>query len=334
MIELIGVLAILAIVVSVTTESILSRVAATRRQAEVSEMARIVACMEKVVKRDHQLPAPSDWPSLVAAGLACPPSLIHTNSYGAPRLWIPDPGWNIAGRGPLMAYRQDAYGTAKPQRIRVLLVSAPSGVVPEPSESEFERWWESLAGAISPGGTWAETFRDDDVVVERIGFEPLFHRVVLNNLSTDIPARWAVDRVEDAGSCSPGRHHEAYYIESSRLLLLDSRGAIQEVVLIQDASSWVFDAGRWHRHLGPSSGSGLNELARIPSELAAMPALSGLEPVEVADAMYDLMAAYIRWSADDFRRAEAPSFSMLPSHRRVAEAAERLADVSAHFLQP
>ena len=333
LIELIGVLAILGILASVTTESILSRMVATRRRAEAVEMSRIVSCVERSVRRERQLPEPSDWSSVVAAGLACPISVIRTNSHGAPRLWVPDPAWTLAGRGPATAYRQDAYGTSKPESIRALLISAPQGAVVDPAGLEFGAWWESSPGKIPSGGGWDGSVPADDVVVERMGFEPLFHKVILNNLSNELTAQWAVDRSEDVGSCGPGRHHEAYYIETSRLMLLDSVGAIQDVVLVEGPSSWVFDAGRWHRRLGPVSDPNPAGRARIAADLMALPAFRGMESVELADAMYDLMGAYVRWSADGFRRAGA-AVPMSPSHRRVAEAAERLDDVSAHFLQP
>lgn len=333
LIELIGVLAILGILAAVTTESILCKMVATRRRAEAEEMSRIVTCVERLVRRDHQLPAPSDWSRMVAAGLACPISVIQTNSHGAPRLWVPDPAWILAGRGPAMPYLQDAYGTSKPESIRALLISAPQGAVMDPTGLGFEAWWQSPPGVIAPGGGWDRSVHADDVVVERMGFEPLFHRVILNNLSNELTAQWAVDRSEDVGSCSPGRHHEAYYIETSRLLLLDSAGMIQDVVLVEGPSSWVFYAGRWHRRLGPASEPNPTGRAWIASDLMALPAFHGMEPVELADAMYDLMGAYIRWSADGFRRVGA-AVPMSPSHRRVAEAAERLGDVATHFLQP
>ena len=332
LIELIGVLAVLAVLASVVTESVLSKVTATQRTAEEAELSRMVSCVERMVRRDHQLPAPSDWPTMVAAGLACPHSLIRTNPQGVPRIWITDPRWSLAGRGSAMAYRQDAYGTPKPEKVRALLLSPVDGTPLDPMGLEFESWWEGSSRALPLGGSEDTSIRENEVLVERIGFAPLFHRVVLNNLSTDLPARWAVDRIEDEGSCSPGRCHEAYYIDTSRLLLIDSRGAIQEVVLVEGYSSWVFQAGRWHRSLSSESGSTLTRLTEIPSALAVLPARSGLEPLEIADTMYDFMAAYLRWSADGFRIEGIPTSPMPPSRRRVTEAAERLVDVTRHFL--
>jgi prepilin-type N-terminal cleavage/methylation domain-containing protein len=334
LIELIGVLAVLAILASMTTESVLTKAAAARRQAEMVEMSRIGASVKESVRRDHKLPTTSDWSSMAAAGLACPPSLIRTNPQGVLRFWVPDPRWALAGRSPSMAYQQDAYGTPKPVKTRALLISAPNGAVVDPAGLEFEAWWEGLSGVTPSGGVRDEGFRDDDFVVERLGFEPLFHRVVLNNLSTDSPARWAVDRGEDQGSCAPGRRHEAYYIESSRLLLIDSRGVIQDVVLVEEPSSWVFAAGRWHRRMGLESGPTQTDLAQIPLDLALLPAFSGMAQLEVSDAMYDLMGAYLRWSADGFRSVGPPASPVLPARRRVLEAAERLVDVSGHFLKP
>jgi prepilin-type N-terminal cleavage/methylation domain-containing protein len=332
LIELIGVLAVLAVLASVVTESVLSKVASTQRTAEEGELLRMVSCVERMVRRDHQLPAPSDWPSMVAAGLACPHSLIRTNPQGVPRLWVPDPGWTLAGRGSGMAYRQDAYGTPKPEKIRALLMSPLNGTPLDPTGLDFESWWQGSSRATRLGGSENARILENDVLVERVGFAPLFHRVVLNNLSTDLPARWAVDRIVDEGSCSPGRRHEAYYIETSRLLLIDSRGAIQEVALVEGSSSWVFQAGRWHRSLSAESGSTLTRLTEIPSALAALPDLSGLDPLEITDAMYDFMAAYLRWSADGYRVDGIPTSPMPPSRRRVTDAAERLVDVARLFL--
>jgi prepilin-type N-terminal cleavage/methylation domain-containing protein len=127
LIELIGVLAVIAVLASVVTESVLSKVTATQRTAEEAELSKIVSCVERMVRRDHQLPAASDWATMVAAGLACPHSLIRTNPQGVPRIWVTDPGWTLAGRGSAMAYRQDAYGTPKPEKVRALLQSPPVG---------------------------------------------------------------------------------------------------------------------------------------------------------------------------------------------------------------
>jgi prepilin-type N-terminal cleavage/methylation domain-containing protein len=334
LIELIGVLTVLALLASVVTESVLSRVAATQRQAEEAELSRMVTCVERMVRRNHRLPGPSDWSSIVAEGLGCPHSLIRTNPQGVPRLWLPDPGWTVAGRDSGMAYRQDAYGTPKPERIRALLISPSNGTLLDPAGLDFESWWERSSEAVPVVRSEDVKLPEADILVERIGFAPLFHRVVLNNLSTDLPARWAVDRIEDAGSCGPGRRHEAHYMDTSRLLLIDSSGSIQEVVLVESASSWVFEAGRWHRSLSAESGSAVTSLTRISSDLAALPAVSGLEPLEIADAMYDFMGAYLRWSADGYRAEGIPAAPIPPSQRRVVEAAERLMDVAGRFLGP
>ncbi|MFM7215808.1 MAG: type II secretion system protein [Verrucomicrobiota bacterium] len=333
LIELIGVLAILAILASVTTEAVLSRMVASRRQAEVAEMSRLVASMERWVRRDHRLPAPSEWPAVLATGSATPITRIRTNLHGAPRVWVPDPGWTLAGRGPAMGYRQDAFGTSKPEGLRMLLISAPNEAMENPSGLGFQARWESPTGVMPAHAPRDGVVAADEVVVERIGFEPLFHRVILNNRSTSLPARWAVDRVDAVGSCGPGGHHEAYYIETSQLLLLDSAGDIQETVLVEGSSSWVFDGGRWHRRLGTASVLAPTEAARWVSELSELPAFRGVEPVELAEAMYDLMGAHGRWSADGFRRT-GTSALMVPSHRRLTEAAQRLIDVSTHLLQP
>lgn len=232
-----------------------------------------------------------------------------------------------------MGYRQDAFGTSKPEGLRMLLISAPNEAMKNPSRLEFQARWESPTGAMPAHAPRDGVVAADEVVVERIGFEPLFHRVILNNRSTSLPARWAVDRVDAVGSCRPEGHHEAYYIETSQFLLLDSAGDIQETVLVEDSSSWVFDGGRWHRRFGTASVLAPTEAARKVSELLELPAFRGVEPVELAEAMYDLMGAHGRWSADGFRRM-GTSALVVPSHRRLTEAAQRLIDVSTHLLQP
>ena len=231
-----------------------------------------------------------------------------------------------------MGYRQNSYGTPRPEKIRALLISPEGGVSFDPTCLDFESWWEGVSGVAPSVGSGDARKGNNEILVERIGFAPLFHRIVLNNLSSDLPARWAVDRIDDEGSCAPGQHHEAYYIDTSRLLLIDSRGAIQEVVLVEGSSSWVFEAGRWHRRWGSESGSTLKWLSRIPSDLAVLPTLSGVEPLEVADAMYDFMGAYLRWSADGYQVPVITTSPIPPSRRRVMEAAERLVDVTRHFL--
>lgn len=333
LIELIGVLAILAILASVTTEALLSRMIAIRRQAEAAELSRLVDGMQQLVRMDHQLPAASDWPTALATGFASPVGTVGTDPHGNPRLWVPDPGWSLGGKGPAIAYRQSAYGTPKPEGLRMLLISGPPGIAVEAIGPGFVPWWDQSPGIPQNPSQPEGTVRADDVVVERIGFEPLFHRVILNNRSTELTARWAVDRIGEAGSCGPGRHHEAYYIETSRLLLLDSRGDLQETVLVDGASSWVFDAGRWHRRLGTVPDPGASGPARMVSDLAALPVLRGVAPIELADAMYDLMDAHVRWSSEGFRRVVG-SVLMVPSHRRTTDAARRLIDVAAHFLEP
>lgn len=333
LIELIGVLAILAILASVTTESLMSRMSESRRQAEMVELARLVGCMEKLVRQDHRLPASSDWPAAIASGFATPVANIGTHFDGAPRLWVPDPAWKLAGRGPATAYRQDAYGTPRPEGIRMLIVSAPKDTELGPDGSGFGIWWENPSGDSGSRALWNGVVSTDAIPMERIGFEPLFHRVILNNRSTGLTARWAVDGIEDVGSCSPGHRHEAYYIETSRLLLLDSSGEIQETVLIEGSCSWVFESGRWHRRLGPGSDLVTTDRIRSVFELKSLPAFRGVEPGELVDAMYDLMGAHVRWAADGFRRSAAMS-PMVPSHRRLTEAARRLMDLSDHFLQP
>lgn len=329
LIELIGVLAVLAIAISVTTESVLSRVSFALRRSEEAELSRIATGVQRMVRENHQLPSPSDWVNQAAQTLASPTSMLRTNPSGSERLWIPDPGWRVAENGSDRGYRQGAYGTPRPENVRALLLSSVDGDRVDPANLEFESWWENGSQGVPASGNGRGGGRDDGILVERIGFAPLFHRIILNNLSMDLPARWAVDRIEEGGVCAPGKRHEAHYIETSRLLLIDSEGAIQEVVLVEESTSWAFLEGRWHRSLGQAPGATWTEVSRIPSDLMELPTFSGVEPREIADAMYDFMGAYLRWSADGYRIS-----GITPSHRRVTEAAERLADVAGHFLQP
>ena len=329
LIELIGVLAVLAIVISVTTESVLSRVSYAQRRAEETELSRIATGAQRWVRENHQLPSPSDWATQAAQALASSTSMLRTNSGGGARLWVPDPRWRVAENGSEMGYRQGAYGTPRPENVRVLLLSAVNGDRVDPANIDFDSWWERGSRGVPPPEGGEGAVQDNDILVERIGFAPLFHRIILNNLSMDLPARWAVDRIEEEGVCAPGRRHEAHYVETSRLLLIDSEGAIQEVVLVEESTSWAFFEGRWHRSLGQAPGAAWTEVSRIPSDLMELPTLSGVEPREIADAMYDFMGAYLRWSADGYRIA-----GITPSHRRVTEAAERLVDVAGLFLQP
>src|SRR5205809_1100129 len=125
LLELIGVLVVIAILASVLGPAIIRRIdhaAWTKEKADLNSMAD---ALTQSIPRTKSVPAFTDWASAVASQVSLPVSAVLTNGRRYARAFLIDPSLSIGGAG--LPYTQTTNGATNVDNARVMIVSSLAG---------------------------------------------------------------------------------------------------------------------------------------------------------------------------------------------------------------
>ena len=247
MIEILGVLAIIAILVAAMVPAIMGSLKRTERQNEETKLSAIAEGLGDFILRERSVPDASTWAQIVADELDMPVNTVALNEGGWDRVFMPDPNLLIGiTNTSLLPYNQTIQGTILPVSPRAVIVSSLTRALPSLSTNEFSAIWDANPGDIP--ATWPSDWAKfaDDVKIERIDLRDLFHRLVLNNIDTQIDAQFSIDDLSPV--ILPSTNFvERWYLKNSNVGLRFTDGTLQiQEVLLSDRS-YVFQNGSWSR---------------------------------------------------------------------------------------
>jgi type II secretory pathway pseudopilin PulG len=262
MIEMIGVLAVLAILATIIISSTPRQLDIAAANLEGTNLVNYATALQNSILRNRYIPGTNDVIQVIATELGMDAKDVSTNSRNNPRIFVFDPGWafytndalNAVSLGPLMssgrAWQQGIggafmlpngtgqYGGGSnnpPYKPRLMILSnlgtvplaLPSGF----DEGDFAARWDAADGTVPTGGHWAWGGNGDDMRVQRINLTPLFVHVILYNYNypTTVQGRYAIDR-DKQGSVTnivPNGTYgvDTYFIRGTILGLLKSAAA-------------------------------------------------------------------------------------------------------------
>lgn len=346
-IEILGVLAVLAVLGAIVTENILEKMRLAAREAERNSLTTLAQTLEQYVTRTKSIPALSALPATLAADLAVATERVVNTAQGNPRWIWADPecriGTNAAGN---LSYVQTAQGSAvQPQRLRVVVLSSvgaplPSPGITSPSTNQFLQAWNAVRDSVPEflSSTWGG--RPDDLNIQRIEVGPLFCRVVLENLDGNYVAWYSVEETNNLSSIPKLTN----MVSNSRIFWL-VRGTVmnfhypdqslQAREYIMDDVGYTFENGRWGRYLryGANRSSGwFGEM--VDKFLAAPPPPGATRRYStqqwVVDAMYHFLYCFGQWSLDYFYGG--PPWPHIPGYEQSSAGATGLSDYSSDLL--
>jgi len=269
LIEVIGVLAIMAIAAGVLTPSIAQRISRMRSAAEDSKLATIGDAVVQFATLHQQIPGTDSWSAEVAQLLGWSPQEVRCSipqDSSTARVFLIHPSFAPAniGSGSFSdrIWTQGTDGTSSVRDARILILSVhrsglalPLSSGTAPSASEFDQvwnWYPDPSTQAPPSG-WPSAWdgHGENLHVRRINFQPLFRRVTFSNAGfpDSIPSF-------QIGSGSPVRLRstptfDALYLTGTTLRVYranpgsDSPGMLQLIHTLRGDVNFVYAHDQW-----------------------------------------------------------------------------------------
>jgi len=301
LIELVGVLAIIAILAAAMVPPMMKQMDQGALTKEVSDLSALANGLTNSILRTRTIPNHTTWAAAISSQLSLPISAVTNNARRYARAFLIDPASSLGGAG--LPYIQTTNGTARPVSARVMILSALGRALPVSSgpTNTFNDIWNTPVGVKpSTWTTWAGDGRD--LLIQRINLEPLFHRVIILNGDPWLSGlgSFSIDTFPPivAPTTAPG--WTAYYVEGTRINLYDATGVHCTSELLTRDLSRVFDFGSWRDQVflglsAPGSEMSASAYQFMGTDLRKK---AKADQIEVVDAMFTVMYQYSLWAND------------------------------------
>lgn len=313
LIELIGVLAVVAIAAALIIPSIIRRVDNAARIKEGNDLLAISNSIALNVMRTRVIPSETagltNWARFVADWTRTSSNQVAINPRRNARAFLVDNGGWFQSR--TLPYVQGTAGSAtRPVNARVILLSSmdPARPLPQtlparPSATEFNAIWDA-AENVRPGTTlWTTDWggRGEDLVIQRIDVGKLFHHLILVN--RDPPGR-ALFSIDANDPTALNAVHAAFYLNGTDLGLYPTNVPVtaQIRLTLTEDKSFVFQGNWWGNTL--TEGDSYYDI--VASEFANTAAMFMISSNYAAGhkgnqegavvAMFNFMLAYQLWA--------------------------------------
>lgn len=247
LIEFIAVLAVVAILAAIIFPVVIRRTDRAAWIKEVNDMTAISNALVLQISRTFTIPGATNWAQSAADWAARPVSQILTNNRGFARLFLYESGGWLAGNVP---YTQGSTGTVAAANVRIVIVSTIAEALPYTNgaidTASFNSIW-NVAQSAKPSffSTW--TGRGEDLVIQRLNLDSLFHRLVLLNRDpTPSPAAYSINSTNTRLLTN---WTSSYYLDGTVVGLCSYTLPMYRFVLGGDVS-YAFDAGMWRSTFG------------------------------------------------------------------------------------
>jgi type II secretory pathway pseudopilin PulG len=321
LIELIGVLAVIAIlgavIFSATTKSIDVGVS----KQESITLQSFADALQNSILRNRYVPGQSDWYQKIATemGVSTNAVLYNLRNPNSQRAFMIDPSFQVGVAGAGLPYNQstNAGGSIQPISSRVMIVSSLGPALPAAgvAAANFSAVWNTIDGNLPTNGFAGWTGLSDDVKIQRVNLSSLFVRISLANYSTPSQGQYKIDGVGPL-AVPTGSGTNGYYIQNTLLELLTdaASGSTTNARLILDnTATYFYVAGVWRNipYVPVAVGAGLIQTNSDAATLAQMISISaslfssspynthaaaGMTPPVVVNAMSNFMSAYVPYA--------------------------------------
>jgi prepilin-type N-terminal cleavage/methylation domain-containing protein len=336
LIEMVGVLAVLAILASVLIPAIVKRIDQAVRVRDAAELNGMATAFQSAVQRTGQIPAGgSSLVSALATEMAVSATQIATNSRRVARAFVVDPNLWIGSSSGGLPYdqrispfgtRTNIGGTALPGvNLRLMIIS--SIAQPLPTISNFNDTWATPDGAV-PSSWPANWGRAEDLTIQRMDVTRYFKRVILNPIDTDSFGSFAIESGQSISATNPVPSIiDSWYLQGTTLRLCDTNTpgicTIEAKTAIQADASYVFENEAWRGQLSgwgtngpipaitiPGGINAANQFTMWATNISVLPvnthASGAYLPLAIASDFYSFMNTYNVWAANDFKGNPGP----------------------------
>lgn len=242
LVELIGVMSIMAILASVIAPSVFDDIKRARQDKESLTLKGISDYLVDFIVDNKQIPrhTVADWTAAIATQGTLPREKIKFNERGFRRGYYVDPRFFSSSDSAFPRYVQTTGLATQPVSPRVMLVSSLIANAPAAptTSAAFNAIWEQSATASLVEGA--------DIKIERISLRGLFHRVILTNEHSNQPAfQLETGTLASMPAASGGIDGlvTRYVMDKTRVNLLSDpfpSGVLNQVVLVDTSLSYAY----------------------------------------------------------------------------------------------
>lgn len=315
LIEMIGVMAVIAILVAILLPHWIKRIDLRVRTAEVATLVTVSNALSQQVLRGVALPSDATWTQAVAGFSLLPASKVHANDRRYQRVYYYE---RDAFPGP--GYVQTISGLASPPKnLRAMVVSILGGDALDTSNWHFPSGGELITNYFNAlwtlednqkpqTGTWAKwNGQPEDLLIQRIDYAPLFHHLILLNREGNETPSFTIgtDGPQYIAKMQNNMGWGAYYLHGTVVGLGDPDGLTMTRHVLREDISFVWEKGQWRAEIlgPPESDSVADDFAQKAREFLAATRYQrkggGAQPASqegVVTCMYNFMLSYIFWA--------------------------------------
>jgi type II secretory pathway pseudopilin PulG len=297
LIEMIGALAVVVILASMAVPVAVRQIDRAAWNAEVATLSSISNAIVMQIIRNKTVSSTNTWASDAAYWAGLPPSRITTTPRNYSRaIFMDTSGWLGSTALP---FTQPNTGTTMPTSARLMILSTISTALPS-SLGSFNTIWNTPEKTKPTGGGWTSwTGKGEDIVIQRVNLQPLFHRVVLFNRDPSATCNFSIDTT-NLVQVNP--QYEGYYLHGSVLGMYTNTSLILSEIVNKDECR-LFEGGIWSDRIGggpPSTFSGSTNLDQIAYAFVQSPSPTstkrGDNTIGVADMLLSYMISYSSWA--------------------------------------
>lgn len=344
LIEMIGVLAIMALLVAVAAESVMRRLRLTAQQAEEANLLAIADAIQQGIVRNQVVPGANTWVDLVVEELSLAPARIEANAAGNSRLLLIDPAFRVGTTtNGVPPFTQTLAGAVAVTSPRMILLSSLALALPAitNSASVFSNIWNTATDAIPAGWSSAWTGYGQDLKIQRIHLRALFHRVVLENLDDLRTAPYSIENPATTTNITATGRREVWFIHNTAFNLHyypDLASSTTQLLgreYIDRDSAYAFENGTWTRYplLGLQATNSFGWMAdRFRSRGYPSTRVASATAQAVTDAMCDYLLA-MALHASSGNPSDSATPPATPYLRMAYDAQIRLALVSSNLTK-
>jgi prepilin-type N-terminal cleavage/methylation domain-containing protein len=267
LLELVGVLAVMAILAACLVPVAVRRLDISAWSTETASLSAMADALKLYIVRNNAIPDESRWATNIGSQLGLAPNQITTTPRHYSRAYLIDTGgWFGTAQGSL-PWNQSATGTTNaPVGARLMIVSTVAGPLPLPFQSgrppplDFDKIWNTpLRNMPRPWASWGG--KGEDLVIQRINLDPLFCHVILNPIDTTSSGSFAITNgIVSTTTAVAGIPSDSWCLQGSVLSLYNTNnppvGSPPDTkAIVQADCSYVFENSAWR---GQLSGLGTN----------------------------------------------------------------------------
>jgi len=249
-IELIGVLAVIALLATALMPNVIRRIDRAAWEREKADLQTMADSFTASILHNKSIPDYSGISSAIAKEMSLSLSAITTTPRRWTRAFIVDRNLSI-NNSNVLPYNQTNTGSlTPPSNARVIIVSTLAGKLPVAStnnlfDTDFKAIWDCPEGAQPATPSISGWPKGEDVLIKKIDLGPLFYQLVLINHDQPVPPPQFSIEGTITNVPPGGLGWNSYYLDTSLVGLLDTAGAIQVHYLLKRSIGFVFESGAW-----------------------------------------------------------------------------------------